>query len=150
VTGDRSDRVRRALRRVVAGGAGVAVAAALLTGCSSARIDTGTTDESCYLALPVAAKAVGGHGHLAGVRKYSASGLHAVAPRLAGHLAHHVPKGKSVCLAAYSGHFTEDTVSKPLGRSSGTIAIAVVTIPGGELLGTLILTRVPVRFQHIF
>ena len=148
--GDRAHGARRALRRLMAGGAGLVVAAALFAGCSSARIDIGTTDESCYLVLPVAAKAVGGHGHLAGVRKYSASGLHAVAPRLAGHLAHGVPKGKSVCLAAYSGHFTADTVSKPLGRSSGTIAVAVVTIPGNELLGTLILTKVPVRFQHIF
>ena len=39
----------------------VVVAASLLSACSAARSGLGTSDESCYLALPTAAKAVGGH-----------------------------------------------------------------------------------------
>ena len=137
-------------RRLGAGVAGLVVAASLLTACSAARTGQGTTDESCYLALPTAAKAIGGHGHLHGVRKFTLSGLHSVAPRLYTRLADDIPKGQNVCLAAYTGHFTASSVSKPLGRPAGTLAVAVVTTPGNQLLGTLILTKIPVRFQHIF
>ncbi len=137
-------------RRLGAVLVGLVMAASLLTACSSARTDLGTTDESCYLALPTAAKAVGAHEHLAGVRKYSLSGLRGFAPRLYGRLVDHVPKGRSVCLAAYTGHFSSSSVAKPLGRAAGTLAVAVVTIPGDDLLGTLILTKLPVRFQHDF
>lgn len=128
--------------------AGLVLAASLLASCSSARSDLGTSDESCYLALPTAAKAVGGHGHLEGVRKYTLSSLHGVAPRLYGRLAHDVAKKQSVCVAGYSGHFTSSEVSKPLGHPSGTLAVAVVTTPANKLLGTLILTKLPVRFEH--
>ena len=138
------------MRRVGAGFAGLLIAASLLAACSAARTGQGTTDESCYLALPTAAKAVGGHGHLAGVRKFSLSGLHGVAPRLYGQLVDDVPKGQSVCLAAYTGHFNASAVTEPLGRPSGTHAVAVVTTPGNQVLGTLILNKLPVRFQHMF
>jgi hypothetical protein len=57
---------------------------------------------------------------------------------------------QAVCLAAYSGHFTSSTVHKPRGRSEGKLAVAVVKTPGNELLGTLILDRIPVRFEHQF
>jgi hypothetical protein len=129
--------------------AGIVVAALLLASCSSARSDLGTTDESCYLALPTAAKAVGGHGHLEGVRKFSFSSLHGMAPRLYVQLAHgDVGPKQAVCLAAYTGHFTASSVSRPLGRPSGTSAVAVVTTPANRLLGTLILTKLPARFEH--
>jgi len=141
---------RRSGHRLAAAAASLVLAATLLTACSAARTDLGTTDESCYLALPTAAKAVGGHGHLEGVRKYSVSGLKTVAPRLYSRYAQDLPKGKSVCLAAYTGHFSESEVMKPVGRSSGTLAIAVVTWPNKDLLATLILTKTPVRFRHIF
>jgi hypothetical protein len=125
------------------------LAATLLTACSSARVDLGTTDESCYLALPTAAKAVGPHAHLEGVRKFSLTSLKSVAPRLYGRFAHDVPKGKDVCVAAYTGHFTKSSVSKPLGRDAGTLAVAIVTTPGNDLLATLVLKKIPVRFRHI-
>ncbi len=130
--------------------AALVLAASLLASCSSARSDLGTTDESCYLALPTAAKAVGGHGHLEGVRKFSFGSLHGMSPRLYGALAHDVTKKQAVCLAAYTGHFSAAKVSKPLGRPSGALAVAVVTTPGNRLLGTVILTKLSVRFQHTF
>ena len=138
----------RVSARVRALAAGFVLAASLLASCSSARIDVGTSDGSCYLALPTAAKAVGGHGHLEGVRKYTLSSLRGVAPRLYGRLADDVPKKQSVCVAGYTGHFTSAEVTKPLGRPSGTLAVAVVTTPANKLLGTLILTKLPVRFEH--
>ena len=137
-------------RRWGAAVAGLMVAASLLAACSAARTGQGTTAESCYLALPTAAKAVGGHGHLAGVKKYTLSGLRGMAPRLYGRLADDVPKGQDVCVVAYTGHFSASMVSKPLGRPAGKLAVVVVTTPGNKLLGTLVLTKIPVRFQHLF
>jgi hypothetical protein len=137
-------------RRLGSGAAGLMVAASLFTACSAARSGQGTTDESCYLALPTTEDAVGGHAHLAGVRKFTLSGLHGVAPRLYAHLVTDVPKGQNVCVAAYTGHFSASTVSKPLGRPTGTLAVVVVTTPANHLLGTLILTKLPLRFQHVF
>lgn len=141
-------RTMRSVRRGRGALCGLALAALVLAGCSSARVGLGTTDESCYLALPTAAKAVGGHGHLEGIRKYTISGLKGVAPRLYDRLADQVPKGQSVCIAGYTGVFHEDMVTKPLGRSTGKLAVVVVTSPGNKVLGTLILTKIPVRFQH--
>lgn len=142
--------IARRARTIGAWAAGLALAATVCAGCSSARTDVGTTDETCYLQLPTAAKAVGGHGHLSGVRKYSVSALKPIAPRLYDFLADQVPKNQAVCVAAYSGHFTSATVTKPLGRKSGKLAVAVVTSPHNKVLGTLILDRIPVRFQHSF
>lgn len=130
--------------------AGLVLTASLFASCSSARTDLGTTDESCYLALPTAAKAVGGHGHLEGVRKFTFGSLHGMTPRLYNALAKDVTKKQAVCLAAYTGHFTAAAVTKPLGQDTGTTAVAVVTTPANRLLGTLIIAKIPVRFQHLF
>ncbi len=145
----RGDTRRRRRSALVAVATSLLLAATLLTACSAARIDLGTTDDSCYLALPTAAKSVGEHAHLEGVRKFTVSGLRGVAPKLYGRISHDVPKGKAVCLAAYTGHFTASSVSKPLGRKAGTLAVAIVTTPGNDLLATLVLTKIPVRFRHI-
>ena len=51
-------------RTVAAVAASLLLAATLLTACSAARTGLGTTDDSCYLALPTAAKSVGQHAHL--------------------------------------------------------------------------------------
>jgi hypothetical protein len=138
----------RARIRVASLAAAIVLAATLLAACSTARSDFGTTDASCYLALPTAAQAVGGHGHLEGVRKYTLSSLRTVAPRLYSRLADDVSKKQAVCIAGYSGHFTSSEVSKAMGQPSGILAVAVVATPGNKLLGTLILTKLPVRFQH--
>jgi hypothetical protein len=135
--------------RITASVAALVLAASLLASCSSARSDFGSTSgSSCYQALPIAAKAVGGHGHLEGVRKYTLNGLRNVAPRLSKRLAGDLSKKQGVCVAGYTGQFTAAEVEKPLGRSAGTLAVAVVTTPGNKLLGTLILTKLPVRFQQ--
>ncbi len=147
---DRSGRVGRSRIRAAAAVASGVLAAALVVSCSSARSDLGSADQSsCYQALPVAAKAVGAqHGHLQGVRKYSLNGLRSMAPKLYGRLADDLSAKQGVCLAGYTGHFSATDVEKPLGRSSGTVAVAVVTTPGNKLLGTLILAKVPLHFQQ--
>jgi hypothetical protein len=122
--------------------------ASAFAGCSSARAGLGTTDESCYLALPTASKAVGGHGHFAGVRKYTVGGLKGMTPQLYDAITDQVGTHQAVCLAAYTGTFMSDMVTKPLGQSTGKLAVVVVTSPGNKVLGTLILSKIPVRFQH--
>ena len=141
-TGSTARRLVRRTRRPRRGGP-------LLTACSAARADLGTTDESCYLALPTAAKAVGGHAHLAGVRKYTLAGLRGVAPRLYGRMADDMPKNRDVCLAAYTG--TSPVVRRQAARARRRHARRGRRHhPGSDLLGTLILNKLPVRFQHVF
>lgn len=140
--------MRRPARRAATAVASLVLASGLLASCSAARSDVGTTDESCYLALPTASRAIEGQGHLAGVRRYTLSSLRTMAPRLYGRLADDVPAGHAVCLVAYTGQFDADHVTKPFGRPSGHVAVVVVASPGQQLLGTLILTKAPVRFGH--
>jgi hypothetical protein len=128
--------------------AGLLLAGSVFAGCSAARSDVGTTDETCYLALPTAAHAVGPNAHFVGVRKYTMSSIKDLAPRLYTVMSKSVSPKQAICLAAYTGHFNSYTVVKPRGRPAGTLAVAVVKTPGNELLGTLILTKIPVRFQH--
>jgi hypothetical protein len=136
------------MRRTGAFVAGLLLAGSVLVGCSAARTDVGTTDETCYLALPTAAHAVGPHAHFIGIRKYTMVSLKGVAPRLYRLLTKSASPKASVCIAGYMGHFTSSTVSKPLGRPSGTLAVAIIKWPSNDLVGTLILNKIPVRFQH--
>jgi hypothetical protein len=126
----------------------VVLGASLFAGCTTARSGLGTTDESCYLALPTASRAVGGHGHLTGIRKYRVSDMKAVAPRLYRHLADQAAATQVICLAGYTGSFSRATVERPIGRPSGKLAVVIVTSPGNKVLATLILKQIPVRFQH--
>jgi hypothetical protein len=141
-------RLRRAARLLPA----VILAGSLLAACSSARVTQGTSNESCYLALPVAEDAVGAtahtHPHLVGVRRFSVASLKGPAPRLYATLKDELPAKQAVCLAAYTGHFSSATVSKPLGRPTGPLAVVAVKSPGNELIGTLILAHLPVNFGH--
>ena len=136
------------LRSIGVWASGAMLAAALFAGCSAARSGQGTSAESCYLALPTASKAVGRGAHFAGAKSFSLSEIKGFAPRLYQRLLPKVSSKQAVCLVGYTGHFTRATVSKPFGRPTGTIAVAVVKMPGNELLGTLVLTKVPVRFAH--
>lgn len=139
---------REVLRRVGLWTGAVVLGASLFAGCTTARAGLGTTDESCYLALPTASKAVGGRGHLSGIRKYRVEDMKTLAPKLYDYLTDQAPKTQVICLAGYTGVFSKDKVEKPLGRDTGTLAVVVVTSPGNKLLGTLILKKLPVRFQH--
>jgi hypothetical protein len=137
-------------RRVGLVACAVLFGASAFAGCSSARAGLGTSDESCYLAIPTATKAVGGHGHLTGIRKYTVAELKSVAPRLYDALADQASRTQVLCLAGYTGSFTKAMVEKPIGHASGKLAVVVVTSPGNKVLGTLILEKLPVRFHHMF
>jgi hypothetical protein len=122
----------RIRRRWATGAAGCALMAGFLAGCTTARSNLGTSDSSCYLALPTATKAVNGHGHLFGVRRYTLSALRKQAPHLVQDLDTKKPGSQSVCVIGFTGD----------------LAVAVSTTPGNHLLGTVIFTRTPLHFGH--
>lgn len=128
-------------------GAAVAVVSALAA-CTTARNSLGTTNSSCYEALPLAASAVHHRGILLGVRLADVSSLRTTR-RV--HLAA-ISEGTSVrrvCLVAYRGHFEGSAVVKPIGRPRrGPLAIVVLEFPHVKLLGTVVIRHVPVRFGH--
>jgi hypothetical protein len=125
-----------------------AVAAILLVGCTSARSNLGTSDSSCYVALPTATRAVGAHGRLIGVHLSTVATLHRQTRRLFDELPHAPAPNQRICVVAFVGSFSKSMVSKPLGRPSGSVAIVVLKFPSNELLGTAIVIRAPVRFGH--
>jgi hypothetical protein len=134
--------------RWAAGTAICVLAAAVLAGCTTARSSLGTSDSSCYLALPTATKAVESHGRLLGVQKFSLSALRKNAPHLLQDLATTAPGSETVCIVAFTGKFTSGSVSDARGRSSGHLAVVVSTTPGNHLLGTVIFTKAPLHFGH--
>ncbi len=128
-----------------------AVAAGVMAGCSSVRTDLGTSDSSCYIALPTATRAVGSHGHLIGVQLYTVDTLRRKLPLLSEALSKEADRPKPsqrICAVAFTGAFTRSTVSKALGRSSGSVAIVVSKFPSNQLLGTALVNRTPIHFGH--
>jgi hypothetical protein len=117
-------------------------------GCTSVRSDLGTSDSSCFLALPAATKAVGAHGHLVGVHRYTLATLRKKAPGLYRQLSTADHPSQVVCVVAFEGPFTSASVSNPHGRSSGSVAVVVTTAQGNHLLATVIFKRLPIRFGH--
>ncbi len=127
---------------------GWVVAAGLLAGCSAARSNLGTSESACYLAIPTASQALGGHGRLAGVHLFTGASLHHQIPRLSGRLTVPRPGTQRLCVFEYTGSFTTESVAEPLGSPEGRFAVVVVTTPANHLLATVILDHPPYRFDH--
>jgi hypothetical protein len=98
--------------------------------------------------LPAATKAVGPHSRLLGVHLFTLDNLRKQTPKLYAQIA--PPRGTAsrICVLAFSGHFTTQSVSKPHGRSAGPVAIVVLSNPSNQLLRTVILRQVPFGFAH--
>jgi hypothetical protein len=134
-------------RRAAVAIAGCVLVASLLGGCA-ARDSLGTSDNSCYLALPTATKAVHDHGRFVGVHLYTLSKLRAKAHRQFASLAPQEKATQRVCVTAFSGAFRRASVTDPHGRPSGVLAVVVTEWPSNVLLGTVILARAPLLFGH--
>jgi hypothetical protein len=134
-------------RRIAVGVSAVALAVGLAS-CTSARSTLGTSDGSCFRAIPAAVEAVHSHGRLLGGRLFTSSALHHKAPRLYSDLSSHHTLPTSVCVMAFKGTFTKGAVSKPLGRSSGALAVVVTSSSGHTLVGTVIFRSVPLALGH--
>jgi len=121
----------------------------LLSGCTSVRNDLGTSSSVCYGSLPAATSAVHARGRLDGVRLVTVSSLKSSAPHL--YRAAISSRGgtvSKVCLVAFSGDFRRDTVTRPIGRERGSLAVVELVYPGDRLLATLLVARPPLRFGH--
>jgi hypothetical protein len=128
--------------RTAAAAAGLLVVA-LAAGCTTARSDLGPSDSSCYRALPAATKAIGGHGQLLSVQRFSAATLRRQAPHLLDAVLTGEASSQDVCMIAFKGQFTAATVSHPYGLSSGRLAVVATTTPADHLLGTFVFSRPP-------
>jgi hypothetical protein len=119
-----------------------------VSGCTTVRSDLGTSDSSCYLALPSAAEAVHAHGHMVGVHRDTLATLRRRAPGLYRQLDTTDHLSQVVCVVAFTGQFTKASVSDPHGRPTGRLAVVVTATPGNHLLGTVIFKRLPLGFSH--
>jgi hypothetical protein len=128
--------------------AAAVILACTLAGCTAARSSLGTSDSSCYLALPTATQAIGAHGRLLGVHLYTLTALRRLAPHLVSDLDTTESGSQRVCVVAFSGHFSHTAVQDGHGRASGKLAVVVSTTPSNHLLGTVIFTHVPLHFGH--
>lgn len=144
----RGGRPRRVTRSVVGFLIAGVLAACLLAGCTSARNGLGTSDSSCYGALPAATKAAGSPSRLLGVHLFKVADLRHQNRKLLTELTAGESSTADVCAVAFSGHFTAHSVRKPHGRTVGHVAIVVLARPSNRLLGTAVLRRLPLRFAH--
>jgi hypothetical protein len=128
--------------------AGCVLLSCVVAGCTSVRSSLGTSDSSCYRALPTARHAVHEQGRMLGVQLLTLATLRRQAPRLFENLTTTHADSQRVCVVAFEGQFTKSSVSKPSGRSAGRVAVVVSTAPSNQLLGTVIFTRAPLRFGH--
>jgi hypothetical protein len=143
----RVERKGGATLKLASGVAACLLAAGLIAGCTSARSDLGTSDSSCFLALPAATKAAGPHTKFIGVHLYTLASLQKKAPHLYMVLSSEA-SSQRICAIAFSGTFTKASVSHPLGLASGSVAVVVLKTPSNQLLGTVIFDHTPVRFGH--
>jgi hypothetical protein len=136
------------VRRYAGAFAGCALLVGVAAGCTTARSSLGTSDSSCYLALPTATKAVNSNGRMVGVHRFTLGALRRKAPHLLADLTTTQPSSQAVCVVAFSGNFTSSSVEQPHGLASGRLAVVVSTATGNHLLGTVIFTRPPLLFGH--
>jgi hypothetical protein len=139
---------KRVRGRVARGLAGCLLLAMAMAGCTSGRSTLGTSDDSCYLALPTATSAVRSHGRLVGVHLFTLKTLRQRTPGLLKDLDTTYHASQRVCVIAFSGDFRKSSVTRGRGQASGRVAVVVSTTPGNHLLGTAILGRTPLHFGH--
>jgi hypothetical protein len=140
--------MRAVEHRLASGIVGCLLLSLPFAGCTSVRSSLGTSDSSCYRALPTARQAVNAQGRMLGVQLLTVGALRRDAPRLFADLATTRAQSQRVCVVAFEGRFQESSVSDPRGRSAGRVAVVVSTTPSNQLLGTVIFLRAPLRFGH--
>jgi len=124
-------------------------AAVTVAGCTSVRNDLGTANSGCYVALPSASAAVGGHGQLLGVRLVDVSSLRSRSPLLfRAAVTAPRPTPTRVCLVAYTGRFDAAKVERPVGARQGRLAVVELEYPNNRLLATWVVGRQPLPFGH--
>ena len=135
-------RVRRPGRRPVARALAAVAISLAVSSCSVRGASLGTTSAPCFHALPAAAAAVQHRGQFVGVRLVAGTKIKKRVPAAAA-------LGQArICLVAYKGMYAPSQVSHPLNDRTGTYAVVGVNQSGTTVLGTLVLTRLPLAFRH--
>ena len=135
------------------GAAGAAVlGVVLLSACTAPRNTLGTNSSPCFKAVPVATDAVHDRGKLSGVRLLKSKDLDR-RPHFRSLLeARAGTRVTTVCVVSFQGQYTLAQVERPFGRSpaggGGPVALVVVSTPANRLLGTLVLSHVPLPLRH--
>ncbi len=125
------------------------MSAVLLGGCTASRNDLGTTNGTCYVAIPQASGAVHDHGRLLGARLDSLKALKTFAPKLSeAVLAHDKTLNSRVCLVAFGGNFRRASVTSGIGYTTGSIAVVVLEYPSSKVIATFISKRSIASFSH--
>lgn len=125
--------------------AAVAAAAVLVAGaCAGPRSSLGTRSTPCYRTLPAAAAAVHGHGSLVGVRRATRANLSAVFPAGA------IRPGRQACVVAFRGDYPPGSVEGVVRVEGHRYAVVAVDAARVELLASVVVDRLPIRFHHRF
>ncbi|MDE3085819.1 MAG: hypothetical protein KGJ77_03550 [Acidobacteriota bacterium] len=145
-------RVFRRRRRAAGVLSAVALSVLSLSACAAPRDTLGTKSSACFRAVPVATDAVRDRGTLSGVRLLGSKDLDR-RPRFRSLLEARAGRTvTSVCVVSFQGRFRLDQVQKSFGRApasgTGTVALVFVSSPEERLLGTLVLSRVPLPLRH--
>jgi hypothetical protein len=141
-------RRRSARGTLGACGAGLVLAAALFSGCTSPRNVLGTTASPCYRAVAVARLALHREGRFFGVRPLRGTGL---TPALALYRSSslHLAYGPRtpLCLVAYRGRFDASVLTLALrpGPRKGRLAVVIVRQRDERVVGTLLFAHAPPR-----
>lgn len=128
-----------------------AAAAVALSGCTSARNALGTPVDTCYRALPVAARAVHHRGSFSGVLLLGrgalapADSLGALVARRGG------PSVRSVCVVVFHGSYDRGDVRDPADTAAGTRrwGVVLVSTPANRLLGTVLVAKPPFNLRDL-
>ena len=152
MTGHRRPFRLGALGHPVCAAGAAALGVLLLSACTAPRNTLGTNSSPCFKAVPVATDAVHDRGKLSGVRLLKSKDLDR-RPHFRSLLeARAGTKVTTVCVVSFQGRFTLAQVERPFGQSpaggTGPVALVVVSTPANKLLGTLVLSRVPLPLRH--
>lgn len=146
-TTERRARRRPVFRSLLAAGALLA-GAATFAGCAAARNELGTANSGCYVDLSAAIHAVHHRGRLVGVRLVSVASLRRHAQRLFATAEARGKRPAEVCLVAFGGRFSAANVERPIGDTTGHLAVVELGYPHRKLLATLLVSHAPLPFGH--
>lgn len=134
-------------------------------GCASVRSGLGTSSSVCFRAIPVGRAAIAGPssgksgaGTFVGVRSSSQKDIDKFGTTHNALVAELTKRNggplKGICLVAFHGSFDPVNLHELLGpvppEGHRIYALAIVSEPSNKLLATVIRSREPISFTHLF
>ena len=129
------------------------VVAVALAGCTSPRDLLGSSSSPCFRALPVAARALRGAGHYAGVRYLSPKALAEMVDAEGSQVERRAfgATRTAVCAVAYQGSFITSRITGAVSEhASGSFALVIVAAQPDTVIGVIIERTPSLRFRRVF